>query len=206
MQIQNIDTQAFRRYGRVLTGLELDGLLETMQDTPLPDGVVYVPSVPALEALSIFGTFREEVYGGLPVQIGYCNGNNHLLNAVEYHRSSEIDVAATDLILILGSQQDIEPETFHYDTSKMEAFFVPKGTAVELFATTLHYAPANAGEPFRCVVVLPRNTNEALNGAAARTGESRLLFARNKWLIAHAESGLDKDGAFLGLTGENLSV
>ena len=43
-------------------------------------------------------------YGELPIQIGYCNGHNELLNAVEYHRSSEINLAATDAVLILGSE------------------------------------------------------------------------------------------------------
>ena len=33
-----------------------------------------------------------------------------------------------------------------------------------------------------------------------------VTFAVNKWLIAHKESGLDKDGAFIGLKGENLTL
>ena len=35
---------------------------------------------------------------------------------------------------------------------------------------------------------------------------NRLLFAVNKWLIAHKESGLEKDGAWIGLTGKNVSL
>ena len=73
-------------------------------------------------------------------KIGYCNGDNHKLNALEYHRSSELDIAQTDLILLLGMQQDIENGDI-YDTSKVEAFLVPAGTGVELYATTLRYAP-----------------------------------------------------------------
>ena len=34
--------------------------------------------------------------------------------------------------------------------------------------------------------------------------EEKLLFAKNKWLIAHEESG--EEGAFIGLTGKNISV
>ena len=60
-------------------------------------------------------------FGGLPIQIGYCNGSNVKLNALEYHRSSEIDIAVTDLILLLGCQQDIKEDT--YDTALVEAFF-----------------------------------------------------------------------------------
>ena len=53
-----------------------------------------------------------------PAVIGYCNGHNSLLNAVEYHRSSEVNVAATDLILLIGMQQDIEAD-YTYDTKSI---------------------------------------------------------------------------------------
>lgn len=114
-----------------------------MEDTPLPeDSTVYVPSDKNLEALAIAEEFRCRAYGGLPIQIGYCNGNNHKLNALEYHRCSEVNVAATDMILLLGRQQDIAGD-YTYDTSKVEAFLVPAGTAIEVYATSLHYAPCN---------------------------------------------------------------
>ena len=70
-------------------------------------------------------------------------GDNHKLNGLEYHRSSEINIAVTDMILLLGSQQDVGTD-FTYDTSKVEAFYVPAGTVVEMYATTLHYAPCTA--------------------------------------------------------------
>ena len=176
-----------------------------MEQTPLPKDVIYIPSDSNLEALPIYQQFQNEVYGELPIQIGYCNGNNYLLNAVEYHRSSEINVAQKDLILLLGSQQDITEE-FTYDTSKMEAFLLPANTAVEIYPTTLHYAPCNANEDgFRCVVVLPKDTNLALTTSHKTEGEDKLLTAKNKWLIAHKDSGLEGQ-AFIGLIGENLSV
>lgn len=206
MNIYSVTDERFLPYGRVITDYQLDDLLKAMEETPQPEDVVYVPSVPALEALEVKEAFQERFFGGLPIQIGYCNGHNHLLNAVEYHRSSELNVAVTDMILIVGQQQDITPD-YSYDTARMEAFFVPAGTCVELYATTLHYAPCRQdGEGFYCVVVLPKDTNTELSGAAGSVGEDRLLFARNKWLIGHPESGLQQDGAFIGLKGENLSV
>ena len=42
-------------------------------------------------------------FGEMEIQIGYCNGHNSMLNALEYHKSSEINVAATDAVLLLGS-------------------------------------------------------------------------------------------------------
>ncbi|HIY28489.1 MAG TPA: DUF4867 family protein [Firmicutes bacterium] len=207
MKIQNVADASFRKYGKVITGVDCAQLIAEMENTPLPEGeVVYVPSVPALEALPVYAELQNRVYGGMPIQIGYCNGDNHTLNALEYHRDSEINVACTDLILLIGSEQDMDPETFAYDTSKIEAFLVPAGTMIEVYATTLHYAPCNAGGRFRCVVVLPKGTNEPLAVTPEKKGEDALLFAVNKWLVAHPESGLDKDGAFMGLTGENLTV
>lgn len=206
MEIQAVISPAFRKYGRVVEGIDFTGLMKAMEATPTPDGVVYEPSIPELEALDVFAALRDSAYGGLPIQIGYCNGDNHTLNAVEYHRSSEINVACTDMILLIGMQQDIDPDSFEYDTAKMEAFLVPAGTAVEVYATTLHYAPISSGGKFRVVVVLPKGTNEPLTFTPAKEGEDALLFAQNKWLIAHPESGLDKDGAFIGLTGENVTI
>lgn len=205
MEIQKVTDASFGVYGKVLTGYDCAELLEVMKQQPCPmDGVVYVPSVEALEALAAAGELKRRAYGGMPIQIGYCNGNNKKLNALEYHRSSEVDIAESDLILLLGRQQDIE-EDYTYDTAKIEAFFVPAGTAVELYATTLHYAPCSAGEKgFRCVIVLPKDTNTELDFTPADEGEDKLITAKNKWLIAHGDAEID--GAFCGLKGENITL
>jgi hypothetical protein len=204
--MKQVTDKAFTKYGRVLEldCREISTVMET--STPLPDDVVYTPSEPRLENLSAFKVLEEEIYGGMPIQFGYCNGDNHLLNAVEYHRSSEVDIAITDLILILGWQPDVDLKDYSYDTGKMELFFVPAGTTVELYATTLHYAPCSAGGKFRCGIVLPKGTNEELKVRLEKKGENKLLFAVNKWLIAHKESGLETVGAFIGLTGKNLKA
>lgn len=204
INIQKVTASSFRKYGKVLSDYSMPQLLKEMEHTPLPKDVIYVPSVEALEMLPEAEIFRNRAFGGLPIQIGYCNGDNRKLNAVEYHRSSEIDIAVTDLILLLGAQQDIEMD-FTYDTSLVEAFFVPAGTAVELYATTLHYAPCTAVPGgFRCVVILPAGTNTELDFPVGEAGEDRLITARNKWLIAHEEAGIE--GAFCGLKGENPEI
>lgn len=205
MKIRLAEDPAFRAYGRIIEGYDFRGLLEAMERTPVPEDVVYVPSVPEFEALPEYDKVKNGLYGQMPVQIGYCNGHNRKLNAVEYHRDSEVNIAVDDLILILGKQQDIR-EDYTYDTSNMEAFLVPAGTAVELYATTLHYAPCHVEKKgFRCVVILPRGTNMDLEPVEVGNAEDRLLFAVNKWLIGHEEGGLPQ-GAFIGLKGENLTI
>ena len=205
MNLIPVTDARFKKYGRIVKDVDFKELIEEMKKTPCPEDVIYVASVPELEALPVFDELVERTYGEMPVQIGYCNGHNKKLNAVEYHRDSEVDIAVNDLILILGRQHDI-CEDHTYDTSKMEAFFVPAGTAVEIYATTLHYAPCHVEEKgFRCVVVLPRGTNMDMEPIEVKDPEDRLLFAVNKWLIGHEEGGLP-EGAFIGLKGENLTV
>lgn len=205
IKIQNVTDASFKKYGRVLTGeYDVTELMAEMEKTNAPEDVIYEPSVAELEALPIMKDFTDSLYGGLPIQIGYCNGHNHLLNAVEYHRSSEINVAVTDVILLIGKQEDINDD-FTYDTSKIEAFLLPKGTVIECYATTLHYAPCGVdGKEFRCVVVLPKDTNLELEVKPEGAKEDKLLVARNKWLIAHEDAKIE--GAFNGLVGENISI
>ena len=183
MQILKVTDEAFRRYGKVIKDLDVSDIITAMSETPCPDDVVYEPSIESLEA---------------------CNGHNHLLNAVEYHRDSEINIAVTDLILILGKEQDIT-EDHTYDSSKMEAFLIPAGTTIEVYATTLHYAPCNvAASGFKCVVVLPKGTNTDITLEEKHTPEDDLLFARNKWLLSHPDANIA--GSVAGIKGENLSV
>ena len=204
MKIQKVTDPAFRKYGQVLEGYDFTGLIKEMKHTPVPEDVIYVPSVEELEALDIMKDLQNKGYGGLPIQIGYCNGHNKKLNAVEYHRNSEINVAVTDLVLLIGHQQDIEPD-HTYDTSKIEAFLVPAGTGIEVYATTLHYAPCHVNEGgFQCVVVLPKGTNTDLTFQTEKTGEDNLMTAKNKWLIAHEDAKIA--GAFNGLKGENITI
>lgn len=206
--MKSVTDKEFKQYGRVLDVDTADFVQAMLAKEPIKEGVVYEPSDEVLEKLPLYKQMQDEVFGGMEVEFGFCSGYNNKLNAVEYHRSSEIDIAATDLVLMLGRQQDIEYSNNTYETKNVELFFVPKGTAVELYATTLHYAPCRENnEEFRCGVVLPKGTNLPLKVKPVENkGENQLLFAANKWLIGHAESGVDKDGGFIGLVGENTTL
>ena len=203
MKIYSVTDERFGKYGKVIEGIYFSGLVKAMEETPCPDDVVYVPGDEKLEALPVMKELAEITYGELPIQIGYCNGHNCMLNALEYHRSSEVNVAATDAVLMLGSQQDITKD-FTYDTSKVEAFLVPAGVAVEVYATTLHYAPCGVdGAGFKVAIVLPKGTNLDLD-REHKGGEDGHLTAKNKWLLGHPEGGLP-EGSPMGLIGKNLN-
>ena len=207
MEIKSIFDAEFSPYGQVHKGYKLDGLLAAMKAIPLPEsGTAYQPAIPELEALPIFELFGANAYGGMPVQLGMCWGRNTKLNCLEYHRDSEFNVGTHDFILLLAKQDEIVDGML--DTANVRAFRVPAGVLVEVYATTLHYAPCHTDETegFRVAVALPRGTNEAKPAVKAITEEDQLLWARNKWLLAHEDSAEAGQGAAVRLSGDNNDI
>jgi len=205
----SVKDPAFAPYGRIVTGYDFSPLtayLEEKTDVPA-SGNIYVASVPEMEALPVTRQVQNVLYGGMPVQIGYCNGRNTTYNGFEYHKGSEINIAATDFMLVLGHTWEIKDNTYRVEDAKV--FFVEKGTAIEMYQTTLHLSPCRVtDEGFRDVVILPRGTNTPLEekGTAAEP-EAKLLLQKNKWVIAHPErEPLIKQGAHPGLLGENIEL
>lgn len=207
MKIEAVTSPAFAAYGKVLEGYDTRELLETLaKATPLPEGVAYVPSQPELEALPIAGQLASNAYGGMPIQLGWCNGHNTRLNCLEYHRDSEVNIGSSDFILLLAKQEEMVDGRL--DTACVRAFRVPAGAVVEVYATTLHYAPCHVdgAKGFRVAVALPRGTNEARPVLTPLNAEDDRLWAKNKWLLAHPDSGEAGQGAWVGLIGENIDI
>lgn len=207
MKIESIYDASFKPYGQILTGYDTKAIMASMEAIPLPDdGVAYEPSIAVLEANTIFGQLQNNAYGGMPVQIGMCWGRNTRLNCLEYHRDSEVNIGTGDFVLLLAKQEEIENGKL--DTARIKAFRVPAGVAVEVYATTLHYAPChvNAEQGFRVAVVLPKGTNEAKPSIIPANEEDRWLWAKNKWLLAHSDSSEAGQGAYVGLAGENTDI
>lgn len=213
MVIKSVFSHKFEKYGKVLKGYDVKELLAKLDEvTDLPaDAVIYEPGHPALEALPVAKEFSTNAYGGMPIQVGFCNGNNTKLNCLEWHIGSELNIPSKDCILLLASLQDVKNGKL--DTDLVEAFYVPAGTVVQVYETTLHYAPCNAvrdgevsKEGFRVIIVLPKDTNTAKPEMKEIDFEDKLLWARNKWLIAHADSSEAKAGAFVGLIGKNIDL
>ena len=208
MKIYSVYDPAFKPYGQIVEGMEdaIGEILDVLKDTPLPEGTGYVPEEESLQELPAMVEISEHLYGGMPVQLGWCNGHNTRLNCLEYHRDSEFNLGTEDFILLLAKQSEIQDGVL--DTSKVRAFWVPAGVMVECFATTLHYAPCHtdAEKGFRVLVALPQGTNTEGPTFEPRSWEDRLLRARNKWLLAHPESAEAAEGAYVGLTGENIDI
>ena len=207
MKIYSVTDPDFKAYGKVLEGYDTAELLEAMKRIDMPEeGTAYKPGIASLEACSIFDEFRDRAYGGMPIQLGMCWGHNTKLNCLEYHRDSEVNVGTKDFILLLAKQNEIEDGVL--DTEKVKAFRVPKSMPVEVYATTLHYAPCHTCPHcgFRVAVVLPKGTNTDKPLFTPKSEEDSWMTARNKWLLAHPDSKEAKNGAHIGLRGENIDI
>lgn len=208
MNILSVLDPAFQNYGQVITGYDCKPLLETLEAaTPLPEAVEYVPLQKELMELPVARELAAGVYGGMPIQLGWCNGHNTKLNCLEYHRDSELNCGTEDFILLLARMDDIAPDGT-LDTGLVKAFRVPAGVLVEVYATTLHYAPCSAakGAGFRVLVALPKGTNGPRPDIQVLNREDSMLWACNKWLLAHPESSEAAQGAPAVLRGENIDI
>lgn len=190
-----------------MVGYDFSVLIETLNSTTnIPaDGTIYVPSDPELEKLALFEELQNGLFGGLPIQLGYCNGTNTKLNCVEYHRGSELNVAADEIVLMLAERRDLDSR-FEISSDKVKAFRVPAGTGVLLYETSMHYAPARPSGGFRVAVGLPKGTNTAKPKIPVRNAEDKLLWANNKWLVAHKDTPEAAQGAWVGLEGTNIDI
>ena len=208
MKIYSVYDPEFKAYGQIIDGMDdvCAEIISVLKDAPCPAGVDYVPEYAPMQALPAAQIVSDHLYGGMPVQLGWCNGHNSKLNCLEYHKDSEYNMGVSDFILLVAKQDEIEDGVL--DTAKVKAFKAPAGVMVECYATTLHYAPCSAklGDGFQVMVALPKNTNTEMPNITARSFEDKRLWARNKWLLAHKDTSEAAAGAYVGLVGENIDI
>lgn len=203
IEIFDINDKEFETFGRVINGVNTDEIIAAAKKIQNPEsGSSYMPSVEAFEGLDIAKTIKNNCFGSMPTQIGYCWGHNNFLNATEWHTSSEINVAVTPLVLILGHVWDIKDGNIN--SKKFKTFYLPSGTVVEVYATSLHFCPCEVSEAgFGCVVALPKGTNTDLETPSG----DKLIFRKNKWIIAHEENEtLKAKGVASGISGINYEI
>lgn len=205
MKLYSVNDAEFKEYGVVLDGYDYTQLFENLGKIPIAEnGIVYVASEPTLEACAEAKKMEARGFGGYPVQLGYVSGVNRVMNCLEYHKSSEYNIALEDIILVVGNENQIVDGKF--DSALCKAFYVPAGTGVELYGTTLHYAPFNVHDGgYRIICVLPRGTNAPKIDFEPQNYEDKMCFGINKWLMAHKDASEVKDGAYIGITGENIN-
>ncbi len=196
--------EAFRAYGRVRSDIDTAEIVAVGEQVAMPEaGASYTPSLDAFEALPVAAEIGVRCFGDTPAEIGFCWGYNSALDALEWHCCNEINIAVTDAVLILAKLADLD-ENNKLDSAKCKAFFVPKGTAVEVYSDSLHYCPCQVSDDgFRMVVGLSEGTNTPLDEKT----DDPTFWMRNKWLIAHEDNAaLLADGAYAGISGENYTI
>jgi len=205
MKIYSIYDPEFAAYGKIVDVPESvkNAIIKNLSEgTPLPEGVGYVAEEPCLQEIGEAVEYFNTLYDGSVVELGWCNGHNTKLNALEWHGEQEYNMGATDFVLLVAKDTDIIDGKL--DSAKVMAFKAPAGVCVELPVSTLHYAPCQAAkdEGFKVLIVLAKGTNV---GGPHLEGDP-MLWANLKWLIVHPDSTEAGDGAYVGITGENVDI
>lgn len=193
----------FLPYGRQIKDCDTSELVKIAADIAMPtSGSLYEPGIAALEETALAERIRKKLFGGLDIQTGLCCGYNSELSALEFHCSSEVNIAVTDLVLLLGLVYEMDGGV--YDAGRAKAFYVKKGEMIEIYGTTLHFCPCQVSDAgFSSIVCLHKGTNTPLDFEP----EDRLLFRKNKWITAHKDNkGLIERGVFGGIYGENYRI
>ncbi len=201
LEIFEIKNKRFCPYGRLLKSYDISELEQFAKEhIAVPkEGSSYTVSIPKMEKLSVIQSIFKDVYAGMEAQAGVCTGQNKQLTGIEFHQGSETIIALKDCVLILGKKQDMKGET--YEGTLTECFFIEKGQIVELYDTTLHYAPCNTEDYFMTIVILLKGTNEPLENAKG------LVTKKNKWFITHPSiEAKVKAGCVVGLLGEVKTI
>jgi hypothetical protein len=209
LTILSIYDPAFSKFGRIHNinkFKEAINYLENSTEVPKTNNL-YVPDDSLFKKALTNTDIYTEIFGGIELQYGYVNGNNSYLNALEYHKTSEINIAVTPMVLMLGHVDDIK--TRFFDTIHLSTFYLPKYTAIELYSKTLHFSPCKVQDTgFICGVILPEGTNvEFVKSVNYDQEENYYLLKTNKWLLAHEEfTPMVKAGAHIGLKGKNHKI
>ncbi|MBO5565911.1 MAG: xylulokinase [Succinivibrio sp.] len=207
-EYKSVESVEFERYGKVIDGINTKKVISILKKTPLPKkGTVYEASEKSLELPDLMEDIQMRVFGGLKIQIGYCNGDNHTLNALEYHRNCEVNIAEKDTLIMVAPITAIRDGII--DSESVETFLVKAGIALQFYETTLHYCPCTGPSEkyFRMACILPKDTNTEKPENLSTEGEAGYLTNNNKWLFAHKDSDEGRSGITKGLLiGENITL
>ena len=206
LRLYSVLDPEFRRYGRVLD-MDTGELAAALEETAIPEsGNAYEASVEILEKVGLMPKLKRCCFGEMEIEAGFCNGKGFQLNAMEYHRCSEVNFTTTGLVLLLALPEQMEDGRLK--SEDVVGFYLPENVLVEIFPMILHFAPCRVRESgFRCLVVLEKDTNTPLDAVdTSAEGEEKLLWMRNKWMTCHPDSPQASKGAFIGISGENLAL
>ena len=125
MKVYSVHDNEFKKYGKVIDCPFFDVFEKETSFIEMPEsGCSYLASVKSLETDETNSYYRV-FFGDMDIQVGYCWGYNYALNALEWHKSSEINCAIEDMILLLGDLREMDSDGF-FDTQNVKAFLLKK--------------------------------------------------------------------------------
>jgi len=209
IKIYSVTDPEFKAFGRVLSNVKADAAVAHARKVwKVDDSIGAAVSVPEFEAdKDLDKTISQRIFGQMPVEVGWVYGRNSMLNALEYHQGSEVHIPLEDTVFLLYKFEDIDwTSEGMIDTTKVKAFFCPKGIITELAGWALHYVPVHVHQHlgFCDIFVLPKGTGTALTSPKSDTVDGKLLVAKNQWIIAHPD--LKDSGNVIGMKGPNIKI
>lgn len=206
LQIFTTKDKEFQQYGRSLD-IDATSLIDYLSSQGEKDEIKnaakasYVTDREDLHDFVCIPQIQKDIFGYLPIQTGVVKGRNQSLTGTEFHQGSEVNVAVTDCLLVLGNKYDMIDNTI--DVSQMDVFYVEKGEVLEIYPTTLHYTPIEANnEGFSLVVILIEGTNTDIDFE-----KNSMLCKKNKWYVCHSsQTAKIEQGFRVGLTGDLLTI
>lgn len=206
LSLYDVFDERFEKYGRVLDIGDASALHAALAGMSIPEqGNSYTASSETLERAPEIERIRR-VFGGMDIQAGCCCGQGRTLNALEYHKCSEVNFSTTGLVLLLALPEDMHDGFISSD--KVVGFYLPPDTAIEVYPRVLHFAPCRVSDKgFDCLVVLENGVNTPIDlSEITPLGEDKLLWMRGKWLTCHPDSPQAEKGAFTGISGKNIKL
>ncbi len=203
LSIFAVTDKKFSQYGEVLN-FKCDGIKKRISQEEIPaEGNIYQACVEELSQHSETKEISEKFYQGSNIQVGFCHGNNSLLGAVEYHEGKEVLIALAPVVLFLGLASEIKDN--HYETNRLDVFYLEEGEMVSLHPRVLHFSPCRVlDHGFKTVIILPEMTNRPLK---EKDPADPTLFAQDKWVLIHPENTkFIERGAYVGLEGKNYII
>lgn len=201
-----INNSEFLKYGQIYSQFVINDILNYLNKQQIsPNSNQYNPSEQQLEEINEIKTISNYIFPGIKTESGSCNGHCTNFTAVEYHQGSEVNIFATDVIMVLGKRYQIKNEYFDTDRDA-KLFFIPAGSIVEFYSDTLHYTPIMVHHSgFQIVVMVIKGTNQEF--AIPYNGGNQRVVKVNKFQLVHP---IRKDkiqkGQKVGLKGKLIEI
>lgn len=206
LEILPVTDSSFADFG-VIYNYPLAEIEDVMNHVAMPEsGSTYLQSIPELEKTEAIQAIGRDVFAGMPIDAGATIGHTDDFSAFEYHQCSELNIMLDDVVMVFAKRQTLDKQGTIDPRRDGKIYYVPKGTIVELYNTTLHYAPIEVTKSgYKVIVVVLHGTNLPLP-AGFKSGNPRVV-KQGKFQVVHpVRQDKIAQGYQVALTGELIET